>query len=188
MAPGWIVDNGRSMKSYARDNRAINDRAVNGTWRVYLCGNEQDMRISIGSDHAGYELKRRLVERLEKAGWTVTDRGTNSGDSVDYPDHAHAVAADVQEGRSPFGVLICGSGNGVNITANKHHGVRSALAWTPEVARLAREHNDANVLALPARFISEEEAEGILDAFLGAHFEGGRHARRVEKIEPAATN
>lgn len=188
MALGWIVDNARSMKSFARDNTAINDRAVNGRLRVYLCGNEQDMRISIGSDHAGYELKRRLMERLQQAGWTVTDRGTDSGESVDYPDHAHAVAADVQEGRSPLGILICGSGNGVNITANKHHGVRSALAWTPEVAKLAREHNDANVLALPARFISEEDAVRIMDAFLGAHFEGGRHARRVQKIEPASAN
>lgn len=114
----------------------------------------------------------------------VLDKGTNTLHSVDYPDHAHAVAQAVGDGTSQLGVVICGSANGVNITANKHHGVRSAIAWRPDVARLAREHNNANVLALPARFITTAEALSIVDAFLSASFEGGRHQRRVEKIEP----
>lgn len=141
------------------------------------------MRISIGSDHAGFDLKQEVLSHLGKSGLNVIDRGTASAASVDYPDFAHRVASDVEHGESQLGIVICGSGNGVNITANKHHGVRSALAWTPEIARLAREHNDANVLALPARFIDKATATAIVDAFLGAAFEGGRHARRVEKIE-----
>ncbi len=142
------------------------------------------MRIAIGSDHAGFDLKHALKDHLRSLGHEVMDKGTHARDSVDYPDHAHAVAASVAEGASELGVVVCGSGNGVNITANKHAGIRSALAWNAEVAALAREHNNANVLALPARFISPEEAMRIVDAFLGARFEGGRHARRVEKIEP----
>lgn len=142
------------------------------------------MRISIGSDHAGFELKQAVLTHLLAKGLNIVDRGTSSPASVDYPDFAHLVAGDVEHGQCDLGIVICGSGNGVNITANKHHGVRSALAWTPEVGRLAREHNDANVLALPARFIDEVTATAIVDAFLGAAFEGGRHARRVEKIEP----
>jgi ribose 5-phosphate isomerase B len=140
-------------------------------------------RIIIGSDHAGVDLKDYLKAHLERLGHEVVDKGTHTHDSVDYPDFAHAVAAEVAAGGDVLGVVICGSGNGVNISANRHRGVRSALAWIPEIAALAREHNDANVLALPARFVSKEEALAILDAFLAARFEGGRHERRIRKID-----
>ncbi|MBK8340419.1 MAG: ribose 5-phosphate isomerase B [Flavobacteriales bacterium] len=140
-------------------------------------------KILIGSDHAGVELKHRLKEHLKSQGVEVLDKGTHVKDSVDYPDFAHAVAQGVLSTAGALGILICGSGNGVNITANKHAGIRSALAWEPQVASLAREHNDANVLAIPARFVSEEQAMSIVDAFLAARFEGGRHQRRVLKIE-----
>lgn len=143
------------------------------------------MRISIGGDHAGLSLKTALNAYLRSKGENVQDRGTNSPESTDYPDYAHAVAHDVEKGDADLGIVVCGSANGVNITANKHHGVRSAIAWNEEVAKLAREHNDANVLALPARFIDKDLALRIVDAFLAAHFQGGRHQRRVEKIEPA---
>ena len=141
------------------------------------------MHIVIGSDHAGFDLKHQLKEYLRARGMVVSDKGTHVKDSVDYPDFAHAVAGAVVSDPNLLGIIICGSGNGVNISANRHKGVRSALAWTPEVAKLAREHNNANVLALPARFISLEEAKAIVDAYLDATFEGGRHQRRVEKIE-----
>ncbi|MCB0792414.1 MAG: RpiB/LacA/LacB family sugar-phosphate isomerase [Flavobacteriales bacterium] len=146
-------------------------------------GLHEGARISIGTDHAGRDLKDLLSRHLSKLGYLVIDHGTSVPGSVDYPDMAHPVAADVAEGRSDMGVVICGSGNGVNMVANKHSGVRSALAWRPDVAALAREHNAANVLALPARFIDGDEAIAILDAFLKANFEGGRHERRVAKIE-----
>lgn len=142
------------------------------------------MRISIGGDHAGVGLKAKVLEHLNALGHTVSDKGTMSRDSVDYPDFAHAVAQDVADGAAELGIVICGSANGVNITANKHVGVRSAIAWQEEVARLAREHNNANVLALPARFVDNELALRIVDAFLSSSFEGGRHQRRVDKIEP----
>lgn len=141
------------------------------------------MRISIGSDHAGYALKEAVKVHLRERGVELVDRGTTGEASVDYPDHAHAVARDVASGEARLGIVLCGSANGVNITANKHPGVRSAIAWSAEVAQLAREHNDANVLALPARFLETTVALGIVDAFLNAQFEGGRHQRRVEKIE-----
>lgn len=141
------------------------------------------MHILIGSDHAGLELKHYLKDHLKAAGILVTDKGTHVKDSVDYPDFAHAVATGVLAEEGALGIVICGSGNGVNISANRHRGIRSALAWTPEIAALARQHNNANVLALPARFITHEEAVSIVDAFLGTTFEGGRHQRRVEKIE-----
>jgi ribose 5-phosphate isomerase B len=140
-------------------------------------------RIVIASDHAGFDLKQKLMDHLVSKGIAVLDLGTDGPASVDYPDQAHQLAEEVAQGRQDLGLLLCGSGNGVNIVANKHRGVRSALAWLPEVASLARAHNDANVLAVPARFVSEEEAKRIVDAFLGSMFEGGRHQRRVEKIE-----
>ena len=140
------------------------------------------MRISIGSDHAGYALKEAVKAHLRERGVELVDRGTNGEASVDYPDHAHAVARDVASGEARLGIVLCGSANGVNITANKHPGVRSAIAWSAEVAQLAREHNDANVLCLPVRFTTPEQAEGIVKAFLKAEFEGGRHATRVGKI------
>jgi len=142
------------------------------------------MHLYIGSDHAGSSLKQQLVDHLTRAGHTVLDQGTHGTDSVDYPDLAHAVAKGVASEEGSLGIVICGSGNGVNITANKHAGIRSALAWNPEIAELARQHNNANVIALPGRFLTTEEAERIVGAFLGATFEGGRHQGRVEKIEP----
>lgn len=147
-----------------------------------LCKKLIPMVISFGADHAGYALKDILVKLLSNKGVQVIDHGTFGPDSVDYPEFAHEVAKDVLSGRSQLGVVICGSGNGINMAVNKHAGIRSALCWTPELASLARQHNDANVLALPARFISEEAGKEILDAFLSAEFEGGRHQRRVDKI------
>lgn len=141
------------------------------------------MQLYIGSDHAGFELKQRLLQHLRTAGHTVVDNGTSGPESVDYPNYAHAVARGVVADASALGIVVCGSGNGVNITANKHAGIRSALAWNREVAALARQHNNANVLALPARFITTEEAIACVDAFVQASFEGGRHQTRVAKIE-----
>jgi len=138
--------------------------------------------IAIASDHAGYATKEELKKYLSEMNYNVWDFGTHSEESVDYPDFAHPLAAAIEKGEYELGILLCGSGNGVSITANKHQGVRSALCWIPEIARLAREHNNANVCAIPARFVSVSEAKQIVKAFLDAKFEGGRHARRVEKI------
>ena len=138
--------------------------------------------IVIGSDHAGFELKQIIIEQLKELKWDVLDLGCEDKESVDYPDHAHPVAQLVNDGKREFGILICGSGNGVNMAANKHPNVRSAISWTPEIAALARAHNNANVLALPARFIDKSTAKQIVDTFLSTNFEGGRHERRVNKI------
>jgi ribose 5-phosphate isomerase B len=138
--------------------------------------------IAIGSDHAGFEYKQALKEWLEKNGYAVKDFGAHSLESADYPDFAHPVANAVEKKEFNLGVLLCGSGNGVGITANKHQGVRAALCWTEEVAELARQHNDANIVCIPARFVRYELAEKILDRFLHSNFEGGRHSRRVDKI------
>ena len=140
--------------------------------------------IPIGADHAGFELKNRLVMELKLLGFDPDDIGTYTADSTDYPDYAHRVAEEVSRGRAARGVLLCGSGLGMAYAANRHHGVRAAVAWTPEVARLAREHNDANVLVLPARFVTEPEGLEILKTWLETPFAGGRHQRRVAKIEP----
>ncbi len=140
------------------------------------------MKIAIGADHAGVELKRIIRQSLEDKGISIRDFGTDNTESVDYPDFGHPVAEEVESGKSDFGIVICGSGNGINMTVNKHKGIRSALCWTPEIAALARQHNNANVLALPARFISQEEGVKITETFLEAEFEGGRHQRRVDKI------
>jgi ribose 5-phosphate isomerase B len=140
------------------------------------------MNISIGSDHAGFAYKEAIKLHLEKAGHQVTDCGTFTEASCDYPDYAHAVAASVEKGETEKGVLVCGSANGVCITANKHAGIRAALCWEKEIASLARAHNDANVVCLPARFISLESANEITDIFMSTPFEGGRHANRVNKI------
>lgn len=140
-------------------------------------------RIAIGSDHAGYETKRELIDFLSKIGHIVEDFGAYSNQSVDYPDFAHPVAQSVARGDCELGILLCGSGNGVNISANKNKGIRSALCWTPEIATLARQHNDANVCAIPARYVSIDAAKNIAQAFLNGAFEGGRHCTRVDKIE-----
>ena len=144
-------------------------------------------RIPIGADHAGFPLKQKLVDELKKLGYEPIDVGTNSLDSTDYPDYAHPVAHQVDAGEAKRGVLLCGTGLGMAYAANRHHGVRAAVAWSPEIARLAREHNDANVLVLPARFLSDEQGLEILKTWLVTPFEGGRHQRRVDKIEPEST-
>lgn len=140
------------------------------------------MKIAIGNDHAGTEYKNTIKNYLEAEGYKVTNYGTDSEASVDYPDFVHPVATDVENGNVDFGIIICGSGNGANMTANKHQKVRSALCWTKEITALAREHNDANVLSIPARFTSEPQALEMVKTFLNTNFEGGRHLRRVEKI------
>jgi ribose 5-phosphate isomerase B len=138
--------------------------------------------IPIGADHAGFELKTAIIEHLTAAGYSLKDFGCYSEESIDYPDFGHPVAEMVEENEGMLGILICGSGNGINMTANKHQGVRSALCWKNELAELARLHNNANIIALPARFISTQEAIEMVDTFLSTDFEGGRHERRVEKI------
>jgi ribose 5-phosphate isomerase B len=139
--------------------------------------------IPIGADHAGFELKEELKSELERLGYQPLDLGTNSTDSTDYPDYAHALAARVEQGQAQRGVLLCGSGLGMAVAANRHRGVRAAVAWNPEVARLARAHNDVNVLVLPARFLDAAKSREILKTWLETPFEGGRHDRRVRKIE-----
>jgi ribose 5-phosphate isomerase B len=138
--------------------------------------------IAIGSDHAGFEYKQALKQWLEYNNYTVTDFGTDSQNSVDYPDFAHPVSSAVEKGEADAGLLLCGSANGVAITANKHQHIRAALCWTEEIAALARQHNNANIVCIPARYVSIDEAERILITFLRTPFEGGRHERRVEKI------
>ncbi len=140
------------------------------------------MTIAIGNDHAGTEYKKTIQHRLEELGHKVINHGTDSSDSVDYPDFVHPVADMVAKGEAELGVLICGSGNGVSMTANKHQKVRAALCWTKEIAQLAREHNDANIISIPARFTSEPQAVAMVETFLSTPFEGGRHQRRVDKI------
>ena len=140
------------------------------------------MKISIGSDHAGFELKQNLINYLSKQNIQVKDNGCFNLERADYPDYAHPVAEHVENNPGTLGILLCGSGNGINMTANKHQAIRSALCWKKEIAELARQHNDANIIALPARFISIEEAIEMVDAFLSTEFEGGRHAKRVDKI------
>ena len=140
------------------------------------------MTIAIGADHAGFEYKSEIIKYLNDKGIQTKDYGTFSAESTDYPDFAHPVALSVQHKEFATGILICGSGNGVCMTANKHQDVRAALCWTVELGELARKHNNANILCLPARFISINLAEKIVDAFLSTSFEGGRHERRVSKI------
>lgn len=140
------------------------------------------MKISIGNDHAGVDYKRAIIKHLENKGKTLKNYGTNVLESVDYPDFIHPVAKSVQEGKVDFGIIICGSGNGAAMTANKHQKVRAALCWTKEIAKLARQHNDANILSLPARYLSLPQALQMVDVFLSTKFEAGRHKNRVDKI------
>ncbi|MFN5372320.1 MAG: ribose 5-phosphate isomerase B [Bacteroidia bacterium] len=140
------------------------------------------MKIYIGSDHAGFLLKEQVKVYLTNLNADVTDVGTFSEESMDYPDIAHPVANAVLAGEADYGILLCGSANGVAISANKHAGIRAALCWLPEIAMLARAHNNANILCLPARFINQETAQNIVDDFLKTAFEGGRHEKRVAKI------
>lgn len=141
------------------------------------------IKIAIGSDHAGFELKEQLITYLKSGNYLVNDKGCYSLERADYPDYGHAVAMAVLDKEADFGILMCGSGNGINMSANKHKGIRAALCWNAEIAALARQHNDANILVLPARYISVEEAKKCVDAFLKESFEGGRHQARVEKID-----
>jgi len=138
--------------------------------------------IPIGADHAGFQLKETIIKHLSAKGKHLEDFGCHSDASIDYPDYAHPVANKVEGNEGMLGILICGSGNGINMTANKHQGIRSALCWKKEIAELARQHNDANILVLPARFLTESEALEIVDAFFSTDFEGGRHQKRIDKI------
>ena len=143
-----------------------------------------ELKLAICSDHAGFELKNRIIEYLRSKNiGEIKDFGTYSVESCDYPDFAHPMASAVSKGEYELGISCCGTGNGINMTANRHTFVRSALCWMPEIAQLARQHNDANVLSLPARFIETEKALEMVDVFLSTDFEGGRHQRRIEKIE-----
>ena len=141
-----------------------------------------DMKIALGSDHAGVEYKKAIVEHLKNKGIETQDFGPQTTESVDDPDYIHPVADAVEKGDADMGIILCGSGNGAGMTANKHQGIRAALCWMPEIARLARAHNDANVLDIPARFVSPETALEMVDIFLSEPFEGGRHQRRIDKI------
>lgn len=140
------------------------------------------MNIAIGNDHAGTDYKHAIVDHLKNLGHKVLNYGTDANDSVDYPDFVHPVSEAVASGEARFGIIICGSGNGVAMTANKHQEIRAALCWTKEIAELAREHNNANVISIPARYTSLPQAVTMVDVFLNTEFEGGRHQRRVDKI------
>ncbi len=146
------------------------------------------MKIAFASDHAGYELKQHLMDMMRSRGYETVDFGTNSTESCDYPDYAHPCAVAVETGDCAFGIAMCGTGNGISMTLNKHQGIRAALCWKPEIAALAKQHNNANILVLPARFVTQLEADSIVDAFLDATFEGGRHQRRIDKIPVAGYN
>ena len=140
------------------------------------------MNIAIGADHAGYELKKAIIDFLKEIGHKVEDFGCYSEESIDYPDYAHPVCESIEKGTNKYGVLICGSGNGISMAANKHPGIRAALSWSAEIAELGRLHNNANIVSIPARFVSEESALKIIEAFFSTEFEGGRHQTRVDKI------
>ena len=141
-----------------------------------------NITIALASDHAGFEKKQVVLKYLKERGILYKDFGCYSAESVDYPDFAHAIATAIERGEYPLGITFCGSGQGISITANKHQHIRSALCWKPEIAALAKQHNDANICAIPGRFVTDEEAIAIVEAFLNADFEGGRHTRRIEKI------
>ena len=140
------------------------------------------MTISIGNDHAGVDLKNHIVKHLNSRGFTIIDKGTNTDKSVDYPDFIHPVSKEIEEEKSNIGIIICGSGNGAAMTANKRKTIRAALCWNNEISKLARQHNDANILSIPSRFISKDEAIKIVETFINTDFEGGRHQRRIGKI------
>ena len=140
------------------------------------------MKVSIGNDHAGTKYKRTIVDYLNKKKFTVVNHGTDLEESVDYPDFIHPVAEDIRNKKSEIGIIICGSGNGASMSANKHKGIRSALCWNNEICRLSREHNNANILSIPARYVSIDQAIEMIETFINTPFEGGRHQTRVEKI------
>ena len=155
------------------------------TYWANISGNKKQMeinKIAIGGDHAGFDYKDAIKAHITKRSITVVDHGTNSADSVDYPDYIHPVANQVETSLVDLGIILCGSGNGAAMTANKHQGIRAALCWTPELAKLAKQHNNANILSIPTRFVDLDTALKMVDAFLDTEFEGGRHERRVGKI------
>ena len=141
------------------------------------------MKIAIGNDHAGVEVKRNIEKHLSEKGHTVINKGYDGEESVDYPDFIHPVSQEVKEKKAQIGIIICGSGNGAAMTANKHKGIRAAICWNAEIAELARQHNNANIISIPSRFLSEEKIIKIVDIFIKTGFEGGRHKRRIEKID-----
>jgi ribose 5-phosphate isomerase B len=141
------------------------------------------MKIAIGNDHAGPDYKKAIIDMLQTKGYEVTNYGTDTFDSVDYPDFGHPVAKDISEGKADFGIVICGSGNGIAMTANKHQNVRAALCWVKDIAQLARLHKNANVISIPARFTSIQQAVEMVEVFISTDFEGGRHIKRVDKIK-----
>ncbi len=143
---------------------------------------DKEKIFAIGSDHAGYALKEVIKRKMSQSGYTVSDYGTHSEESMDYADAIHPLARDIHEGKVTAGIILCGTGNGVSMTANKYSGVRAALCWIPEIASLARAHNDANILAIPARFVGKEVALEMVNAFIDTDFQGGRHEKRVKKI------
>lgn len=143
---------------------------------------KKKIKIAVGSDHAGFDTKQYLLRYLKLQNYLFKDFGTFSKESADYPDYIHPLAIAIEKGEYTYGIVLCGSGNGMNMTANKHQGIRSALCWNTEIASLARKHNDANICALPARFLKLDEAVKIVDVFLNTGFEGGRHLNRIEKI------
>lgn len=143
---------------------------------------KKEIKIAVGSDHAGFDTKQYLLRYLKLQNYLFKDFGTFSKESADYPDYIHPLAIAIEKGEYTYGIVLCGSGNGMNMTANKHQGIRSALCWNTEIASLARKHNDANICALPARFLKLDEAVKIVDVFLNTGFEGGRHLNRIEKI------
>jgi ribose 5-phosphate isomerase B len=138
--------------------------------------------IAIGCDHAGFEYKTKIIIWLNQKGWQVNDLGTYSPDSVDYPDHVHPLAVSVEKQESAFGILICGTGNGVCMTANKHQGIRAGLCWATDVAKLVRQHNNANIICIPARFVALPATQDMIDVFITTEFEGGRHQSRINKM------
>ena len=141
------------------------------------------MKIAIGNDHAGVEVKKIIEKRLSEKGYSVINKGYDGKESVDYPDYIHPVSLEVKEKKAQIGIIICGSGNGAAMTANKHKGVRAAICWSEEIAELARQHNDANIISIPSRFLSEKEIINIVEVFIKTDFEGGRHKRRIDKID-----
>lgn len=142
----------------------------------------KDIKIAIASDHAGFELKIKLTAWMKEMGYTFSDKGTDSETSTDYPDYAHLIASEVEKGVYDYGILICGTGIGMDMTANKHQGIRSALCWNADIASLAKSHNNANVLCLPGRFIDLQTAQNIVNTFFNTEFQGGRHLRRINKV------
>tara|TARA_B100001057_G_scaffold172779_1_gene173513 strand:+ start:832 stop:1266 length:435 start_codon:yes stop_codon:yes gene_type:complete len=141
------------------------------------------MKIAIGNDHAGVEVKRNIEKHLSEKGYMVINKGYDGKESVDYPDFIHPVSQEVKEKNAQIGIIICGSGNGAAMTANKHKGIRAAICWSEEIAELARQHNDANIISIPSRFLSKEKIIKIIEVFVKTSFEGGRHKRRIDKID-----